>query len=496
MPYSDYVLQTRQIADLYHSIAVLSWDKEVYLPVKGAAGRSRQIATLSGMAHEMSTSESYGDLLRKLNTDTTLGDLERRNIALSLRNYNIATRFSRDFVEKKSAIVNASYHAWLKGRKLKDFKVFQPHLRKVVDLAREEAEIIGYEDHPYDALLDIYEKDLTVKRLEEVFGALKPELHDMLHQIRNAKQVSAACLAGTYSTTVQMGYGEKILQAMGYDFGAGRQDLAPHPFSISFGPGDQRVTTRVDERDLSYMLWSTIHEGGHALYEQGLPAELYGLPCGSAVSLGIHESQSRLWENHVGRSLDFWTHHYPAMQATYQHLQEVSLQDYYRAINRVSPGKIRTEADELHYHYHVLIRYEIERDLIAGDLSTDELHERWRDSYSDALGITIDHDTEGILQDIHWSQGSIGYFPTYTLGSLYAAQFFDQACEDLDDLPAQMRGGDTDALLGWLREKIHVHGQRYDAEDLCQRITGKTLDASHFIRYARHKWSDIYDIKL
>lgn len=496
MSYSEYLTQTQQIADIHHSIAVLSWDKEVYLPVKGAASRSRQIATLSGVAHDMSTSDSYGDLLRSLAEDDSLSEVERRNSALSLRNYNIATRFSREFVEKKSAIVSASFHAWLEGREQQDFHVFKPHLEKIVELSREESEIIGYSDHPYDALLDIYEKDLTVKRLEEVFGGLKPELHDIIHQIRGAEQVSHDCLAGKYSTSVQMDYGEKILRAMGYDFDAGRQDLAAHPFSISFGPGDQRVTTRVDESDFSYMLWSTIHEGGHALYEQGLPADQYGLPCGSAISLGIHESQSRLWENHVGRNLDFWTSQYHEMQRTFPHLQSVSLEDYYRAINRISPGKIRTEADELHYHYHVMIRYEIERDLISGDLSVDEVNDRWRADYRDALGITIDHDTEGILQDIHWSHGSIGYFPTYTLGSLYAAQFYDQAQEDLDDLPAQLRSGDTSQLLTWLRSHIHVHGQLYDAEELCERITGKTLDPAHFISYARQKWSDIYGIAL
>ncbi|MDX1479654.1 MAG: carboxypeptidase M32, partial [Saprospiraceae bacterium] len=287
-------------------------------------------------------------------------------------------------------------------------------------------------------------------------------------------------------------FGLEVLKAMGYDLDHGRQDISPHPFTISFSPEDVRVTTRIDEHDFLNMTWSCIHEGGHALYEQGLPAEQYGLPLGSSASLGIHESQSRLWENHVGRGLPFWEHWYPQLQERFpEQLGGISLERFHQAINRIAPNYIRTEADELHYHLHVMIRYEIEREAINTDLPVARMKALWNDKYEAYLGLDTPDDANGILQDVHWSHGSFGYFPTYSIGSFYAAQFFAAAEAAIPGLDAQIRNGDNSQLLQWLRTEIHAHGRMYDPEDLCQRVTGQQLDVTHFVHYMREKLTQL-----
>ena len=283
---------------------------------------------------------------------------------------------------------------------------------------------------------------------------------------------------------------------MGYDMDAGRQDYAEHPFTTSFSPTDVRITTRVDESNYASMLWSSIHEGGHALYEQGLPEDQYGLPLGAAASLGIHESQSRLWENCVGRSLDFWKFFYPELQKYFpRQLEKVSLDTFYKAMNRVTPSLIRTEADEITYHFHVMIRYEIEKGLMDGSLNPKDLPATWSSLYEKYLGVTPKNDKTGVLQDVHWSHGSFGYFPTYTLGSFYAAQFYMQAKKEIEGLQAQVIKGDFKALLKWLREHVHQYGRRYTSEQLCQKITGKPLDPAYFMSYITEKCAGIYGIK-
>jgi len=280
---------------------------------------------------------------------------------------------------------------------------------------------------------------------------------------------------------------------MGYDFNCGRQDLSAHPFTTSFSPTDVRVTTRVDENDFAYMLWSTIHEGGHALYEQGLSVEDYGLPTGSYISLSIHESQSRLWENHVGRSKEYWTYWYPILKSDFpKNLKKVSLDQFYAGINKIAPNLIRTEADELHYHFHVLIRYEIEKGLIEGTIDTENLDTIWNDKYKEYMGISASDDNTGVLQDVHWGHGSFGYFPTYSLGSFYAAQFYAQAEKDIPKLGKKLSKGRTEPLLSWLRENIHQHGRRYEADELCNMITGESLNVDHFLKYAKDKFLNIY----
>jgi carboxypeptidase Taq len=276
---------------------------------------------------------------------------------------------------------------------------------------------------------------------------------------------------------------------MGYDFDRGRQDIAPHPFTISFGVDDVRVTTRIDEKDLSNMTWSCIHEGGHALYEQGLDGSEYGLPSGSAISLAIHESQSRLWENNVGRSLEYWKYHYPTLQKIFnKNLENVSLKKFYRAINNVEPGFIRTEADELNYHLHIMVRYEIEKIMMSENVDAHQLKTLWNEKYKEYLGLDVKEDNLGILQDVHWAHGSIGYFPTYSLGSFYAAQFFHQAEKDIPKLKKQIKKGDTSQLLDWLRTNIHRKGRSVEAEELCTNLTGEGLNFDYFKNYVEKKY--------
>jgi len=494
--YDQYKSKMTKLADIGYATAVLHWDKETYLPKKGAAMRSQQLATLSALMHQEFTGPAFGKLLNRLSTTKSLSELEKKNIRLTLKDYNKATRFTEKQVRRKSMAVSNAFHAWIKARQENNYDIYIEPLQNLIDVIREECEIIGYEDHPYDACLDIYEPDLKVAFLDPFFDGVKRKLKPVIKKILEAKPISTTHLRKKYPHDDQWDFGMEVLKHMGYDFDAGRQDISTHPFTTSFNPYDVRVTTRIDERDFLNMTWSCIHEGGHALYEQGLPIDQYGLPTGSAISLSIHESQSRLWENNVGRSKDYWTYIYPRLQKRFpSQLGKVSLDKFYKSINTIRPNLIRTEADELHYHFHVLIRYEIEKRIMEGSLNAPDLKKEWNKLYKRYLGVKADKDTDGILQDIHWAHGSLGYFPTYSLGSFYAAQFFHTASKEINDLKGLLQKGKTKPLLGWLRENIHQHGRRYEADELCQKITGESLNTKYFIDYANKKYSAVYKLK-
>ena len=495
--YDSFVATMRKRADVEYSIGVLSWDKEVNLPDKGAAFRSQQVATLSGIAHEIFTDKAFGDTLETLAaTNGALNPKQKKNVKLTLKEYQRSKKLSKEFVIKKSQAISAAYHAWLKAREANDYQVYKKELGNIVTICREEAELIGYKVHPYDALLDIYEPGATTKELVTLFEDVRAQLVDFVAKIRSKRQIDNAFLFKHYTKKKQWDYGLEALKNMGYDFKAGRQDLSEHPFTINFSPQDVRVTTRIDERDFTNMLWSCIHEGGHALYEQGLPTSQYGLPLGQAISLGIHESQSRLWENNVGKSKSYWKAHYKTLKKNFpKNLDGVGLTKFYKGINKIDPNLIRTEADELHYHFHVMIRFEIEKGLMEGSLEVDNLDEVWNEKYKQYMDVKVPDDKRGILQDIHWSHGSIGYFPTYSLGSFYAAQFFHQACKDNPEILTAIEKGNNQPLLDWLREKIHQHGRYYNAKQLCKRITGESLNFKYFMDYARDKFGTIYGVK-
>lgn len=494
MNYEKYAEHSRKIADVRHASALLQWDQEVMMPEKGADARSRQLATLSVIAHEWSTDPAYGQLLNELIHDTSLTWEQHRNVEISLKDYQRQQKYNADFVQKLSQTISKAFNAWQSARKTNDFNVFAPALEEIVALKREEAALLGYEAHPYDALMDEYEPGATVAMVDKLFEGVKSSLLELSGRVNKSLAPQNAFEGKKFEADKQWGITEVFLRKMGYDFEAGRQDYAPHPFCTNFSSRDVRVTTRANEEDVFDMLSSSIHEGGHALYEQGLLEENYGLPAGTYVSLGIHESQSRLWENNVGRSEAFWNNNFPLLAEAFpEQCAGLIAKDAYLSNNIVQPSLIRVQADELTYHFHIMIRYELEKRLIEGSLEVKNLKDAWNTMYKQYLGIDVPSDNQGVLQDIHWSHGSMGYFATYSLGSFYAAQFFRQAQSEIPDLEQKIEAGDLLPLKNWLNEKIHRYGRLYDAEDLCKKVTGEGLNFEYFHEYLENKLSKVYN---
>ncbi|MGB1248057.1 MAG: carboxypeptidase M32, partial [Chitinophagales bacterium] len=400
-----------------------------------------------------------------------------------------------DFVVKLSDATSEAFHAWIEARKQDDFSVYIKPLEKMVEIQREKTEIYGYEEHPYNALMGDYEPGAKVSEIDTLFADVRAKLTPFIEKVFAAKKSDDSFMYKHFPKDKQWDFGMDMLSLLGYDIDAGRQDIAEHPFSTSFSPLDSRVTTRVDENNFYDMTWSCAHEAGHALYEQGMPVAQYGLPCGDAVSLGIHESQSRLYENNVARSMAFWQHNYGKLQTAFPaNLQAVSLEDFYKGVNIVKPSLVRTDADELTYHFHIMIRYEIEKKLILGEIEVKDLPTIWNEAYKKYLKIDVPSDKVGVLQDVHWAHGGFGYFPTYSLGSFYAAQFFAKASEKIDNLEAKIAKGDMQPLLIWLRENIYQHGRFYTPQELCTKATGESLNFDYFMAYAEKKYGAIYGL--
>ena len=492
--YAAYVTKMQQIADIKYASAVLQWDQETYLPPKGNQFRGRQIATLNEQAHLLFANEKTGALLTELMSREDLTIKQKQNVTLSFYDYNRAKKFSGDFVRRMSEATSKTFHAWLQARKENSFTFFENPLEGLIDLKKQEADALGYTDHPYSALMNDYDRGLNVSIADKVFADLKPQLKKLLAAIESKQQVDDSFLRNFYDKDKQWQFGIEILKIMRFDFEAGRQDISEHPFTINFNNKDVRITTRIDENDFTNMTWSCIHEGGHALYEQGLPGEEYGLPLGEYCSLSMHESQSRLWENNIGRSLRFWQNNFSLLQTFFPNqLDTISVEQFYRAINKVSPSLIRTEADEVTYHFHVMIRYEIEKLLIEGTVKTADIPGYWSSHYKEYLDITVPDDKSGCLQDVHWSHGSFGYFATYSLGSLYAAQLHQNFIKSNKSTDNNINKSDTTLLLNWLKENIYQYGRFYTSEELCKKVTGEALNSTHFIRYATEKYSKIYN---
>jgi carboxypeptidase Taq len=492
--YNQYKTSLQKIADVKYASAVLQWDQETYLPPKGNEFRGRQIATLSEIAHQQFTDEKIGALLNELMSKDDLSDKEKRNVHLSLEDFNKANKFTSSFVRQMSETVNKSFHAWIQARKDNSFSVFEKPLDDLIQLKKQEADLLGYQNHPYNALMNEFDKGLTVAIVDKVFADLQPQLIVLLDEIKNKPQADSSFLHQHFDKDSQWKFGMEILKRIQFDFEAGRQDISEHPFTINFNNADVRVTTRIDENDFGNMAWSCIHEGGHALYEQGLPGEQYGLPLGEYCSLSIHESQSRLWENNVGRALPFWQHNFSLIKTFFsKQLNNISIDQFYKAINKVQPSLIRTEADELTYHFHVMIRYEIEKMMIEGSITTKDIPAYWNEHYKKYLGIIVADDKSGCLQDVHWSHGSFGYFATYSLGSLYAAQLYAAIVKENASIEKEIADGNNNSLLQWLNKNIYQHGKYYTSEELCFKATGETLNSTHFIRYATKKFTHIYN---
>lgn len=491
--YKEYVTKMQQIADVKYASAVLQWDQETYLPSKGNAIRGQQIATLNEIAHQKFATEKTGALLNELIAANDLSDAQNKNVQLSLYDYKRANKFTSDFVRTMTETVNKSFHAWMQARKENSFAAFQQPLDELIQLKKQEADILGYANHPYDALMNDYDKGLTVSITDKIFAELKPQLSNLLNEIANKTQLDDSFLHQHFDRDSQWKFGMEILKRLNFDFEAGRQDISEHPFTTNFNNADVRITTRIDENDFNNMTWSCLHEAGHALYEQGLPGEEYGLPLSEYCSLSIHESQSRLWENNVGRAFPFWQHNFSLLQTFFKRqLGSVNIDQFYKAINKVTPSLIRTEADELTYHFHVMIRYEIEKMLIDGSISTKDIPAYWNEHYEKYLGIKVPDDKRGCLQDVHWSHGSFGYFATYSLGSLYAAQLYAAITGENASIEKEIAAGNNKNLLQWLNKNIHRHARYYTSEELCRKATGETLNSTHFIRYATKKYTAIY----
>ena len=491
--YDQYKVKMQQIADLRHAHAVLQWDQETYLPKKGAEMRGRQLSTLSELAHKLFSEDDLGTILRELKGRGDIDIPEKRNVELTLEDYEKNKKYSSEFIRKLSDQVNKTFHSWIAAREQNSFFSFEKDLGALVDLKKQETDILGYKDHPYNALLNEFEKGATVQLLDKTFYPLLPKLKEIIATIAAKPQVDDTFLYQHFPKQQQWEWGMYLLRQLNFDFEAGRQDISEHPFSTSFNSNDVRITTRIAENDFGNMTWSCIHEVGHALYEQGLPVDQYGLPLGEACSYSIHESQSRLWENNVGRSQIFWERYLPELQKFFpEHLKNINIDQFYRAINKVQPSLIRTEADEITYHFHVFVRYELEKKLLEGSLSTKDIPGFWKEQYKNFLDVNVPDDKQGALQDIHWSHGSFGYFPTYSLGSFYAAQFFQAAKKEIKNLDNQISNGQFSNLLGWLRKNIHCNGRRFTSEELCLKITGKGLQIEDFTDYILHKYKLIY----
>ncbi|MDW8051531.1 MAG: carboxypeptidase M32 [Armatimonadota bacterium] len=477
---------------------VLGWDQRVVMPPKGAPYRAEQLAMLSGIIHQRATDPRIGEWLSELEQSELMqppDSITAVNIRQWRREYDRLTKLPTELVMEFTRVTSLAEKVWEEAREKSDFRLFQPHLEQIVRLVREIAERLGYEREPYDALLDEYEQGMTAQEVEQLFEPIRRHTPELVERLMSApRQPDTSILHRHYPRAAQEAFCRYVAETIGFDWQRGRLDPTVHPFATRLSPGDVRITTRYYEDFLNPSLFGTIHELGHALYEMGLPEEHWGTPMGSSVSLGVHESQSRLWENFVGRSRAFWEFFYPVAQQHFSALADVSLDDFVFAINAVRPSTIRVEADEVTYNLHILLRFELELALVRGDLPVADLPSVWNERFKAYMGFEPPNDAQGVLQDVHWSSGLIGYFPTYTLGNLYAAQLFEAAERDLGDLQAQFRRGEFQPLLEWLRTNIHQQGQRYPAKELIARVTGKPPSAEPLLSYFQRKFAPLYGV--
>lgn len=492
-------LKTRlaEISDLRYVVALLGWDQQTYMPPGGAEARGNQAALLGRLAHERATDPELGRLLDELEPLVAGLDPdsdEARLVKVTRRAYNKVTRVPASYVVELAQATSLGQQAWVEARQKSDFSIFQPHLEKIVALRRDYASFFPDFEHPYDALLDDFEPNMKAAEVKAIFEALRPQQVELIQAIAARPQVDDSFLHQPFDGQKQWDFGVEVITKFGYDWQRGRQDKAAHPFTTFFSINDVRITTRVDPNFLNSMLFGTMHECGHALYGQGPAPELERTGLEEGASLAVHESQSRLWENLVGRSLPFWEHFYPRLQEVFPQLSGVSLEQFYKGINKVQPSLVRVEADEATYNLHIMLRLEIEMALLEGKVEVSDLPALWNSRMQEYLGVTPPDDARGVLQDIHWSLGMIGYFSTYALGNLISAQLWEKINQDIPDLTDQIRSGKFEALLGWLRENIHRHGAKFEPQELVRRVTGSKIDPAPYVRYLGEKYGQIYGL--
>ena len=485
-----------EVSDINHAGSVLSWDQQVNMPPGGGEARGQHLATLGKISHEKSTSDKVGRLLEDLKQEFEGSDSDDAALVrVAARNFDKTTRVPAEFVAEQAMVTTASFEAWVEAKRKSDFSIFRPHLEKVMDLVKKYVSYFPPADHPYDVLLDDYEPGMKTAEVKEIFDKLRPQQVKLIKAIRSTKQVKADFLHKKYNEKKVWDFSESIISKFGYDFSRGRQDKAAHPFETSFSVNDVRITNRFESDSPLATLFSGMHEAGHAMYEQGINPAYERTPLANGVSSAVHESQSRMWENLVGRSLPFCEHFFPELKKAFSaQLDGVSVKTFYKAINKVEPSLIRVNADEATYNLHIMLRLELEIGILEGTVAVKDLPEIWNAKMQDYVGITPPDDAHGVLQDIHWSAGLFGYFPTYALGNLVSAQLWEKINKDIRDLDDQIRKGKFDSLLGWLREKVHVHGHKYDPQDLIKKVTGSKIDSAAYVRYLTKKYSDIYGL--
>jgi len=485
-----------EVSDLHHAASVLEWDQQVNMPPGGGEARGQQLGTLGKIAHEKSTSDEVGRLLDDLKNEVAGADSDDAAfVRVASRNYDKATRVPSQFISRQAVVTSKAFEAWVEAKGKSDFSIFRPHLEEVVKLVQEYVSFFPPADHPYDILLDDYEPGMKTVEVKEIFNNLRPKQVELIKSITSAKQVKDDFLHKKYTEKKIWGFSETIITKFGYDFSRGRQDKAPHPFQTTFSVNDTRITNRFETGNPLSTLFSAMHEAGHAMYEQGSNPAYERTPLAGGTSLAVHESQSRMWENLVGRSLPFWEHFFPQLKKTFpSQLDGVSASSFYKAINKVEPSFIRVNADESTYNLHVMLRLELEIGMVEGKFAVKDLPEIWNTKMQDYLGIVPPNAAQGVLQDVHWSSGLLGYFSTYALGNLVSAQLWEKINIDIPDLNDQIRNGKFDSLLGWLREKIYIFGHKYDPQDLVQKITGSKIDSAAYVRYLTKKYSDIYGL--
>lgn len=480
--------------------ALLSWDQETMMPPGASPIRAEQLSLLAGAVHKQMTGRNFAQALAKL-VDIKSGKI--RSTGLTTRKKAAVREWRKEFIKKTALplsfveefarLTSQAVEVWRVAKKENSFSKFAPFLDRIVSMNRKQAELLGYKEHPYDALLDLFEDGMTTSEITSIFSRLKEGLTPLVKKIASSKQVDDSFLRKKYPEKEQMAFGELLLNAMGCDKMYGRLDLSSHPFCQCPHPTDSRVTTRIKEKDLMASTLAVLHEAGHSLYEKNLPIKEYGSPLGSALSMGMHESQSRWWETRIGQSKPFWKFFLPLLKKLFKgNLNGISLDAFYKGINKVQPSPIRLEADELTYSLHIIARFELERDLIDGTLRIRDLPAAWKEKIGTSLGTPPTSDAEGCLQDIHWSTGSFGYFPTYILGNLYASQFFEGFVKDHKNWEDRASKGELRFISDWLRDHIHIYGKEFSSKELLKKATGKAFSEKPFLSYLEKKYSEIY----
>lgn len=481
------------IEAIAHLLALADWDARVCMPKKGVDDRGQSMGYLATEIHKMSTDDKVKDFVEYFSKEEDLDEITTAMVREVTKSYEETIKIPAQWQTEYTILCSKAAVAWEEAKEKSDFEIFRPYLEKIKDMNLQYIDFIGYSDNKYNALLENFEKGITVEKLDKIFGQLRDAIVELLNKIKNSNvEIKDDFLKCYVSKEQQKELSNFVLGKMGFDYEAGRMDESVHPFTTNFGNKDVRITTHYYENDFADAMFSTIHEGGHALYEQDIPDYLKNTGLNGAASLGVHESQSRFNENIIGRSYSFCKYIYEYIKDKLPQLKDVSIEEFYKAINKVSPSLIRVSADELTYSLHIIIRYEIEKALINGEIEVKDLPRVWNEKYKEYIGVEPKNDAEGVLQDTHWANGTIGYFPSYALGNIYGAQFLNTMLKEIPDIYDQVEQGNLEVVHKWLKENIHIHGGIYTPADLVKKVTGEELNAKYFIEYLNKKYSQIY----